>query len=176
MSLLPSLRPVLAALLLFPLAACQSARDFPAPGSHWKNAHGQLQYRTPQRSVIGEAVLSGNGTEEFQLDFLAGPGLPLMRLRESGDVARMEGLFAGMTGSWQGNPARARGRLASWAALREVFAALETKISAPSAMLQSAPGAPTPWRAQLTQAAGQPQRIRIEFPRTQEVFTFVLMR
>ncbi|MDD5349848.1 MAG: hypothetical protein PHQ12_06520 [Chthoniobacteraceae bacterium] len=171
---IPSLRPVLAALLLFPLAACQTAREFPAPGSHWKNAQGQLQYRTPKRSVIGETVLSGNGTQDFQLDYMAGPGVPLMRLREAGQVARMEGIFAG--GSWQGDPAHAHGRLASWAALREVFAALETKIDAPSATLHSAPGAAYPWTAQLNQAPGQPQRIRIEFPRTKERFMFVLLR
>ena len=126
-------RPALAVLLLSALAACQTAREFPAPGSHWKNAQGQLQYTTPKRSVIGETVLSGD-------------------------------------------PAHAHGRLASWAALREVFAALETRIDAPSATLRSAPGAAYPWTAQLTQTPGQPQRIRIEFPRTKERFTFVLMR
>jgi len=163
-----------AVLLLSTLAACQTAREFPAPGSHWKNAQGQLQYTTPKRSVIGEIVLSGNGLHDFQLDFVAGPGVPLMRLSEAGSVARMEGVFAG--GTWQGNPAHAHGRLASWAALREVFAALETRIDAPSATLQSAPGAAYPWTAQLTQAPGESQRIRIDFPRTKERFTFVLTR
>ncbi|MEI8235493.1 MAG: hypothetical protein WCH57_12530 [Verrucomicrobiota bacterium] len=171
---IPTFRSTLAVCLLSALAACQTAREFPAPGSHWKNAQGQLQYTTPKRSVIGETVLSGNGTQDFQLDYLAGPGVPLMRLREAGPVARMEGVFAG--GSWQGDPARAHGRLASWAALREVFAALETRIDAPSATLHSAQGTAHPWTAQLTQAPGQPQRIRIEFPRTRERFTFVLMR
>ena len=167
-------RPALAALLFLPLAACQSTREFPAPGSHWKNAQGQLQYATPKRSVIGETALSGNGLHDFQLDFLAGPGVPLMRLRESGESARMEGVFAG--GSWQGNPAHAHGRLASWAALREIFAALETHDDAPSATLASPAGATPPWTAQLTQAPGQPRRIRIEFPQTRERFTFVLAR
>lgn len=167
------LKPAAAALLLASLSACQTPREFPAPGTHWKNAQGQLQYTTPRRSLIGETVLSGNGTTDFQLDYLAGPGVPLMRLRESGNVARMEGVFAG--GSWQGNPAHAHGRLASWAALRDVFAALQTKGAAPAATLRSAPGAPTPWTAQLTQNA-DPQRIRIEFPKTRERFTFVLMR
>lgn len=165
-----------AALALGVLSACQSAREFPAPGSHWKNAQGQLQYRTPKRSVIGEVVLSGNGMADFQLDYLAGPGVPLMRLRESGDTARAEGIFAGVGGSWQGNPARAHGRLANWVTLREVFAALEKRIDAPGAALQSQPGARVPWTAQLTQAPGEPQRIRVDFPKTRERFTFVLMR
>ena len=163
-------------LLMGLLAACQTPREFSAPGSHWKNAQGQLQYTTPQRSVIGEIVLSGNGLQDFQLDYLAGPGVPLMRLREAGPVARAEGLFAGVGGSWQGDPAHAHGRLANWVALREVFAALEPKINAPSATLHSAPGTQPVWTAQLTQAPGEPQRIRVEFPKSKERFTFVLMR
>ena len=168
--------PALAVFVLALLAACQSAREFPAPGSHWKNAQGQLQYTTPKRSIIGETVLSGNGVQDFQLDFLAGPGVPLMRLSEAGDIARAEGVFAGATGKWQGNPRHAHGRLASWVALREVFAALETRIDAPSATLTSPPGSASPWTAQLTQTPGEPQRIRIEFPKTGERFTFVLTR
>ena len=169
-------RMVLAVLMLATLSACQTPREFPAPGSHWKNAQGQLQYTTPKRSIIGETVLSGNGVQDFQLDFFAGPGVPLMRLSESGGIARAEGVFAGATGRWQGEPKHAHGRLASWVALREVFAALQTRIHTPSATLSSPAGAPYPWTAQLTQAPGEPQRIRIEFPKTSERFTFVLMR
>jgi hypothetical protein len=176
MSWIFNFRPISAVLLLGLLSACQTAREFPAPGSHWKNAQGQLQYSTPKRSVIGEIALSGNGLQDFQLDYLAGPGVPLMRLRESGDTARAEGIFAGVGGNWQGAAAHAHGRLASWVALREVFAALETHINAPSATVQSKPGAVYPWTAQLTQSPGEPQRIRVEFPRTSERFTFVLMR
>jgi len=173
---IPKFRPSMAVLLLAALSACQTAREFPSPGSHWKNAQGQLQYSTPKHSIIGETVLSGNGLQDFQLDFVAGPGVPLMRLSESGGIARAEGVFAGATGKWQGDPKHAHGRLASWVALREVFAALETRIDAPSATLTSPSEAVRPWTAQLTQAPGQPQRIRIEFPKTQERFTFVLMR
>ena len=173
---IPKLRPVVAMFLLATLSACQTAREFPAPGSHWKNAQGQLQYTTPKRSIIGETVLSGNGVQDFQLDFLAGPGVPLMRLSEAGGIARAEGVFAGATGRWQGNPKHAHGRLASWVALREVFAALETRINAQSARLTSPLDAASPWTAQLTQAPGEPQRIRIDFPKTHERFTFVLTR
>ena len=176
MSWILKFRPMSAVLLLGLLSACQTAREFPAPGSHWKNAQGQLQYTTPKRSVIGEIILSGNGLQDFQLDYLAGPGVPLMRLRASGATARAEGIFAGVGGSWQGNPAHAHGRLANWVALREVFAALETRINVPSATLHSQPGAAVPWTAQLTQTPGEPQRIRVEFPKTKERFTFVLMR
>ena len=168
-----ALRTTLAALLLATLSACQTTHEFPTPGAHWTNAQGQLQYATPKRSVIGETVLSGNGTQDFQLDYLAGPGVPLMRLRESGNAARMEGVFAG--GSWQGYPVHVRGRLASWAALREVFAAVHEKGATPSATLHSAPGAQAPWTAQLTQTATT-QRVRVEFPRTKERFTFVLTK
>lgn len=168
-------RPWLVALFL-PLAACQSTREFPAPGSHWKNAQGQLQYTTPKNSIIGETLLSGNGLHDFQLDFVTGPGVPLMRLSETGNVARAEGVFAGATGHWQGDPKHAHGRLGNWVALREIFAALEARIDAPCAALHSPEGSARPWTAQLTQSPGQPQRIRIDFPKTRERFTFVLMR
>ena len=169
-------RMVVATLLFATLSACQTPREFPAPGSHWKNAQGQLQYTTPKRSVIGETILSGNGVQDFQLDFLAGPGVPLMRLSEAGNIARAEGIFAGATGRWQGDPRHAHGKLASWVALREVFAALQTHINEPSAKVTHMPKEGTPWIAQLTQSPGQPQRIRIDFPKTQERFTFVLTR
>ena len=168
-----ALQSMLLAFLVAALSGCQTASEFPAPGAHWKNAQGQLQYATPKRSVIGEAVLSGNGARDFQLDYTAGPGLPLMRVRESGSVGRMEGVFAG--GSWQGDLEHVHGRLASWAALREVFAAVQEKGAAPSATLHSAPGSKVPWTAQLTQAPGN-QRIRVEFPKTKERFTFVLAK
>lgn len=168
-----ALKTAVAALILATFSGCQTPGEFPAPGAHWKNAQGQLQYTTPKRSVIGETVLSGNGARDFQLDYTAGPGLPLMRLRESGTAARMEGVFAG--GSWQGEPEHVHGRLASWAALREVFAAVQEKGATPSATLHSAPGSQVIWTAQLIQTPGN-QRIRVEFPKTKERFTFVLMK
>ena len=138
------------AVLIF--TGCQSVREFPAPSPHWKTAQGQLQYTTPQRSVIGEVALSSDGAQNFQLDYLAGPGVPLMRLRMSGDAVKTEGIF---------------GKRPSWVALRDVFVKVG---NAKSGTFQSAPGK-TQWTATVSG-----QRVQVKFPRTQERFTFVLMR
>ncbi|MEI6350651.1 MAG: hypothetical protein WCP06_06045 [Verrucomicrobiota bacterium] len=149
------------------LAGCQTPLQFPTPGPNWRTGVGQLQYVTPQRSVIGEAVVSHFDRTNFQLDFVAGPGVPLMRLRQSGDAARAEGMFA--RGSWQGTPARVPGRLKSWVALRDVFAALDA-TRARRLTLESPDGK---WIARVEQAVGQPRRISIDFPETGERFVFV---
>ena len=103
------------------LAGCQTPRTFPTPDSRWRTSIGQLQYVTPARSVIGEVVVSTSGAEDFQLDFVSGPGVPLLKLREHGGFGRAEGIFA--RGSWQGETSRAPARLQSWFALREQFRA-----------------------------------------------------
>jgi hypothetical protein len=157
----------LLALALLP--GCQTAPDshsFPTPGPGWKSSVGQLQYANPTRSVIGDAVVSHDGADNFALEFTAGPGVPLMRLRESGSSALAEGVLA--RGSWQGSTARA-GRLASWISLREAFASLERRSSGSA---HSAAGSPVPWTAQA-EGPGL-HRVRVEFPKTNERFVFVL--
>lgn len=171
-----SLRAASAAAFFVGLSACQMtpAREYPTPGAGWHTSVGQLQYATPQRSVIGEAVVSSLGTQDFQLDFTAGPGVPLMRLRETGNSARAEGPFAG--GSWQGDPARPPRQVASWAALREAFSAVNATRagSKRGAVAYSAAGAGNPWIAKAS--SGEPRRVSVEFPRTNERFVFVFAR
>ncbi len=161
-----------AAALIALQSGCQStstrsAASFPAPGPGWKTSVGQLRYATPQRAVIGEAVVSRDGGQHFQLDFVAGPGVPLMSLRETETLARAEGLFA--RGSWSGNPTRAK-RLAPWTSLREVFAALD---KAPSAT--SPEGQRPRWTAR-SERVGAGRRVTVEYPKTDERFVFVFAR
>ena len=156
-----------AAAVLAALAGCQIPLRFPTPGANWRTGVGQLQYVTPQRSVIGETVVSRFDPANFQLDFVAGPGVPLMRLRETEGAARAEGVFA--RGSWQGAPVHVPNRLKSWVALREVFAALDASRSR-QLTLKSPDGK---WIAHAEQTAGQPRRISIDFPATGERFVFV---
>ena len=150
------------------LAGCQLPLKFPTPGPQWQTNVGQLQYVTPQRSVIGETVVSRFDKADFQLDFVAGPGVPLMRFRQSETGARAEGVFA--RGGWQGAPARVPHRLQSWAALRQVFASLEAKHDLHRVTVESRDGT---WTAYAEQAGAQPRRVRIEFPKTGERFVFV---
>ncbi len=119
--------------------------------------------------MIGEAVVSRNGGQDFQLEYVAGPGVPLMRLRESGAAGSAEGVFA--RGGWQGVPSQAQGRIASWMSLREVFAAVEASGAASHANVSAPNGA---WHAQADLSAqGKPRRIAVDYPQTHERFVFV---
>ncbi|HWL54531.1 MAG TPA: hypothetical protein VNQ90_18975 [Chthoniobacteraceae bacterium] len=163
-----------AALLLLP--GCQTApprgaSPFPEPGADWTTLVGQLRYVTPERAVIGEVVVSYQGEEHFQLDFLAGPGVPLMRWREAGSRAEAEGLFA--RGYWHGSPQRA-GRLGSWARLSDVFSGVEKQEGVVESM--SVGTSPTEWKARKEWSGGHLKQIAIDFPSTSERFIFVFAR
>lgn len=139
--------------------------SFPTPDAHWHTMTGQLQYVTPQRSVIGDCVVSMLGDEQFQLDFVAGPGFPLMKLRQSGGIASAEGVFA--RGSWHGDASQAPERLKSWFALRDILADV---LTAPAAH----PGAgaalhiqrPSSWNGQVQVSTKSPDDIAIQFMRS----------
>jgi hypothetical protein len=107
---------LLAAVLL---AGCQTPHQFATPDQAWQTHIGQLKYRDTKRTVIGDVVVQQRGTQEFQLEFQKGGGIPLLTLRVDATTARAEGLFA--RGSWQGAPSAAPKHLRNWVALREAF-------------------------------------------------------
>jgi hypothetical protein len=104
------------------LSGCQTARtSFPAPGADWQTFAGQLHYTSATgRSIIGDVVIRRSPHGDFQLEFASGPGFPLMRIWQSGEVARAEGALA--RGSWQGPANKPPKRLEGWFHLRETFA------------------------------------------------------
>lgn len=142
------------------LAGCQSPLSFPTPDTHWRTETGQLQYMTPQRSVIGDCVVSMLHGDEFQLDFVAGPGVPLMKLRESGGVGRAEGIFA--RGSWQGDIANAPEHLRSWFALREIVTGVLNGTSRAGVDLER----PGTWSGAVQVLSSGPNSIKIQFLRS----------
>jgi hypothetical protein len=73
------------------------------------------------KSVIGDVVVRRSKQGDLQLAFSSGPGFPLMRLSQSGTVARAEGVLA--RGSWQGAPERAPQHLRGWIRLARTVAA-----------------------------------------------------
>jgi len=161
--------------LLATLPACQTVqRQFPTPDATWRTSIGQLQYVTKKRSVIGETVVSRQGAREFQLDFTAGAGLPLMKLRETGAAARADGVFA--HGAWQGEPAHAVGSLTTWMKLRDVFAAIDAARPPGGTRPVSVSGGVGHRRWTARTAGSQPERIRIAFPATGERFVFVFAK
>ncbi len=160
--------PLAGALLLTGCQTPGSRLPYPEPNANWKTSSGQLRYATPKRAVIGEATVSRQGAGEFQLDFLTGPGVPLMRIRTSGDRMHAEGVFA--WGNWNGRASRA-GRLSSWSALREAFVSVEKGNAGVSDA-----GARTQWTAKREAMAPRKERITVEFPKSQERFIFVLSK
>ena len=150
------------------LAGC-STYQFITPSANWQPLIGQLQYVSPKHSIIGDTVVTRLGENDFQLDFMAGPGLPVLKLRQQDDKGRAEAAFARV--SWQGNADRPPGPLKSWFALREVFsaiAALKEKNIKTSLHSEKAGF----WSADVEVADGRPVSVRITFPHSKEQFNF----
>lgn len=120
---------------------------------------GQLLYRAPEgRSVIGEAVVRHSGRNEFALNFLSGPGFPLLKLQVSGDDVLAEGALA--RGRWRGKVQNAPKALQGWIALREVFVQLPANLTTGG------------WATKVRATGAQVQHVEGRFAPTGERFTF----
>lgn len=151
-------------------AGCQNtAQYFHQPDARWHTGIGQLQYSTSKRSIIGEVVVTTLVNREFQLDFMAGPGFPIMKLRQSGDIAHAEAAFA--RASWSGKTEHAPGKLRPWIALGDVFSQLAGQPSfITHATLQSRQTGF--WNATANLSGGRPLDVTVQFPKTGERFVF----
>ncbi len=110
----------LMALALFCLTNCQTAQhQFAAPAPDWKSRIGQLQYRSPKTSLIGEVLVRSSSQGDFELTFTKGPGVVLLTVRQDDQFVRVSGPLA--RGSWSGAPNNAPDRLRGWVSLREVL-------------------------------------------------------
>ena len=115
------------AILLFPLGAilyltsCQTTSQhlFTEPGRDWQTRTGQLQYRGPQTSLIGEVLVRFSKEGDFELTFTKGPGVALMIIRQNASFVRATGPLA--RGSWSGPTASAPARLRGWLELRDLL-------------------------------------------------------
>jgi hypothetical protein len=154
------------------LAGC-STYQFITPSASWQTLIGQLQYVSPKHSIIGDTVVTRMGDNDFQLDFMAGPGLPILKLRKQGDKGRAEAAFARV--SWQGNADHPPGPLKSWFALHEVFSAVAglRDRNIKTTLQSQKPGL---WSAEVEIANGKPVSVRIKFPRSKEEFNFHFSR
>ncbi|HEY2343655.1 MAG TPA: hypothetical protein VGH90_11515 [Chthoniobacteraceae bacterium] len=119
-SRLSALALALCAALSF--SGCVTSNSaFPSPTASWETFTGQLRYTSAQgRSIIGDVVIRRSPQGDFQLEFQSGAGFSLLRLWESAETARVEGLLS--HGSWQGPASKAPHHLAGWVHLRETFA------------------------------------------------------
>jgi hypothetical protein len=111
---------------LFILAACCltscatiSHHQFSQPAGGWQTKTGQLMYRTPKTTLIGDAVVRFSKSGDFELTFSKGPGITLFSLRQDPTFAEFNATFTGRR--WSGPVAQAPSQLHGWLGLRDQF-------------------------------------------------------
>ncbi len=110
----------LLALAFFTLTSCQTLRhQFASPEPDWQSKIGQLQYRGPKTSLIGEVLVRYSKQGDFELTFSKGPGVILLTVRQDEKFVRVSGPLA--RGSWSGPPNETPVRLRGWVSLRELL-------------------------------------------------------
>ena len=107
------------------LPSCQSMRRFTQPAPDWETRSGQLQYRGPKTSLIGDVLVRYDTAGNFELTFSKGPGLVLLTVRQNDRSVRVSGPLA--RGSWSGAPGNAPVHLRGWVSLREVLLRAKTE-------------------------------------------------
>jgi hypothetical protein len=107
-------------VFLLCLTSCQTFRHrFLEPAPDWQSKIGQLQYRGPKTSLIGEVLVRYSTRGDFELSFSKGPGITLLTVRQDDKFVRVSGPLA--RGSWSGPPNETPLRLRGWVSLRELL-------------------------------------------------------
>ena len=99
--------------------ATTSTHRFLQPTSDWQSKSGQLMYRTPSTTLIGEALIRFSNAGDFELTISKGPGITLFSLRQDAIFAEVKGAFARQ--GWSGPVAQAPPQLRGWLGLRDQF-------------------------------------------------------
>ena len=109
------------AIACFCVTSCTtiSSHEFSKPTSDWQTKTGQLMYRTPKTTLIGEALVRFSKTGDFELTVSKGPGITLLSLRQDAAFAEIKGAFARQ--GWSGPVAQAPPQLRGWLGLRDQF-------------------------------------------------------
>ena len=151
-------------LLTLLLAGCVAAPTFPEPNAQWTTFHGQLQYVTAERSLIGE-FSAAQHAGDFRLEFSKGGAVPLIKVQRSSQAARADGPLA--RGRWWGDPMRAPVQLRGWVDdVPRAFAGVEP-------MLRRVSNAARP---QMEVERGRPSRIEVPGAQPGEKFIFIFSR
>jgi hypothetical protein len=102
------------------LTSCQILRhQFIEPAPDWHSRSGQLQYRGPKTTLIGEVLVRYSTRGDFELTFSKGPDVTLLTVRQDDAFVRVSGPLA--RGSWSGPPNDAPARLRGWVSLRQLL-------------------------------------------------------
>jgi hypothetical protein len=108
-------------ITLFCITSCAtvSHHDFSEPVAGWQIKSGQLMYRTPNSTLIGEALVRLSKTGDFELTVSKGPGIALLSLRQDATFAEVKGGLARQ--GWSGPVGQAPPQLRGWLGLRDQF-------------------------------------------------------
>jgi hypothetical protein len=109
------------AITLFCIISCAtvSHHDFSEPLAGWQIKSGQLLYRTPNTTLIGEVLVRFSKAGDFELTISKGPGITLLSLRQDAIFAEVTGRLARQ--GWSGPVAQAPPQLRGWLGLRDQF-------------------------------------------------------
>jgi len=111
----------LLSIVLFCVTSCAtvSHHEFSEPIADWKTRSGQVMYRAPGTTLIGEALVRFSKTGDFELTVSKGPGITLLSLRQDATFAEVKG---GLTqNGWSGPVTHAPPQLRGWLGLRDQF-------------------------------------------------------
>lgn len=113
------LRTIIIVLAIVDLTGCVTTprHQFNEPARDWQTRSGQLLYRTPKATIIGEVLVRFSKRGDFELTFSKGPGVTLLTLRQSDSHAEVKGGPARM--GWSGPVDRAPKQVRGWLELRE---------------------------------------------------------
>jgi hypothetical protein len=109
------------AITLFYITSCAtiSNHEFSDPSAGWLTRSGQVMYRAPNTTLIGEALVRFSNTGDFELTVSKGPGITLLSLRQDANFAEVKGGMARQ--GWSGPVIQAPAQLRGWLGLRDQF-------------------------------------------------------
>jgi hypothetical protein len=109
------------AITSFYVTSCStfSPHEFSEPIAGWQTKTGQLMYRSPNTTLIGDALVRFSKTGDFELIVSKGPGVTLLSLRQDASFAEVKGAFARQ--GWSGLVAQAPPQLRGCLGLRDQF-------------------------------------------------------
>jgi hypothetical protein len=109
------------AIILFYVISCATVphHEFSEVAAGWQTKSGQLMYRTPNTTLIGEALVRLSKAGDFELTVSKGPGITLLSLRQDATFAEVKGGLARQ--GWSGPVGQAPPQLRGWLGLRDQF-------------------------------------------------------
>ena len=115
-SIVRSLAPLGMTIFIMSCATTSTHR-FAEPARDWQTRTGQLLYRNPKTTVIGDVFVRFSKAGDFELTFSKGPGVNLLLLKQDTGFAEVTGPMAGR--GWSGPVERAPEQLRGWLGLRD---------------------------------------------------------